>query len=50
LVLDDIVTRIVPDEETGPIPLSILTDEALDTFQLKVVEPPPGIIGGPAVK
>jgi hypothetical protein len=51
LVLDDIVTRTVPDEGTGPMPLSILTDDALDISQRKKVEPlPPDITGGLAVK
>jgi hypothetical protein len=49
-MLDAGDTIVVPAEPTGPIPLSIVTDEASDTFQLKVVEPPPDITGGPAVK
>ena len=51
LVLDDSVISIVPDEDTGPMPLSMLTDVALDTFQRKKVEPlPPDISCGVAVK
>jgi hypothetical protein len=42
---------MVPDDGIGPIPLSILTDVASDTFHRSKVEPlPPDITGGLAVK
>jgi hypothetical protein len=43
-------TIVLPEEAKVPKPGSIVTDVALDTFQLKVAEPPAVILGGLAVK
>jgi hypothetical protein len=43
-------TTALPEEPTAPTPLSIVTDVAFDTFQLKVAEPPRLILDGLAVK
>jgi hypothetical protein len=43
-------TEVLPDEPTAPTPLSIVTDVAFDTLQLKVVEPPRLILDGLAMK
>jgi hypothetical protein len=40
------VTAIVPVEETGPIPLSMVIEVALDTFQLRTDELPDNIVPG----
>jgi hypothetical protein len=43
-------TDVVPEEPTTPIPWSIVTDVAFDTFQPKVAELPAVIPDGLAVK
>jgi hypothetical protein len=41
---------VFPEEPTGPTPLSIVTDVAFETFQLKLVEPPTVMLDGLAMK
>jgi hypothetical protein len=43
-------TMLLPEEPTAPTPLSIVTDVAFDTFQLKMLEPPRLILDGLAMK
>jgi len=43
-------TMMFPEEPTGPTPLSIITEVAFDTFQLKLLEPPRLTLDGLAVK
>jgi hypothetical protein len=43
-------TMLLPEEPTAPTPLSMVTDVAFDTLQLKVAEPPRLILDGLAVK
>jgi hypothetical protein len=43
-------TMLLPEEPTAPTPLSIITDVAFDTFQLKMLEPPRLILDGLAMK
>jgi hypothetical protein len=41
---------VLPEEPTGPIPLSMVTDVAFVTFQLKVTELPRPMLDGLALK
>jgi hypothetical protein len=50
VVLDAGDTEILPEESTVPIPGSMVTEVAFDTFQLRVVELPADILGGLAIK
>jgi hypothetical protein len=43
-------TMLLPEEPPAPTPLSMVTDVAFDTLQLKVAEPPRLILDGLAVK
>jgi hypothetical protein len=43
-------TDMLPERGTTPTPLSILTDVAFDTLQLKIAESPAYMVDGLAVR